>query len=105
MVFDPTPGLALTYLDIILAVIAIVGAVLEAKKRYIRKYLDMVKETYDKVDEIHSKQKQAEDERKAMTTAIIDMAYAQDKEEVEIHAEKIHEDLSDEDFNKYTGDD
>lgn len=105
MVMDPAPGLALTYLDIILAVIAIIGAVLEAKKRYIRKYPDMVKETYNKVDEIHSKQQEAEDERKAMTTAIIDMAYAQDKDNIEIEAEKIHEDLSDEDFNKYTGDD
>lgn len=105
MVLDPAPELALTYLDIILAVIAIVGAVLEAKKRYIRKYLDMVKETYDKVDDIHKRQQEAEEERKAMTTAIIDMAYAQDREDMEIEAEKIHGDLSDEDFNKYTGDD
>ena len=97
-------GMILTWLDIVVALMAIGGAILELKKRYFRRYLDMLKEVHENVGYLKERNEELEDRQGVMMTAIIDIAYAQEKEDHSIDPTLIHSDLSDEDFHKYTKD-
>jgi len=97
-------GTILTWLDIALAIFALGGAILELRKRYVRRYLDMLREVHETVGHLKEYNEELEDRQEVMMTAIIDIAYAQEKEDYEVDSTLIHSDLSDEDFNKYTKD-